>query len=106
MVKVVFFCKKKPGMDSDDFRRHWIETQGSLAAKIPGMRKYVQHHIVATLDGSQPAWDGYAEVWFDDQEALERGFATPEADAATADMPNFLDPDGVETFIVEEVQIL
>jgi len=106
MLKVVFLCQKKAGMESDDFRRHWREVQGSLAAKIPGMRKYVQHHTVATPDGSQPACDGFAEVWFDDQEAFERAMATPEAKAATADLPNFLDPDGVETLIVEEVQIL
>lgn len=106
MLKVVFLVQKKAGMESNDFRRHWRETQGSLAAKIPGMRKYVQRHIVATPDGSHPSLDGFAEVWFDDREAFDRAMATPEAKAATDDLANFLDPNRVETLIVEEVHIL
>ena len=106
MMKVVSLVHKRAGMKPDDFRRHWRETQGSLAAKIPGIRKYVQNHTIATPDGSEPAYDGFAEVWFDNEEAFERGMATPEAQAAIEDLANFLDPDRMETFIVEEASIV
>ena len=104
MLKVVFQVHMKAGMKPGDFRRHWKEAQGPLAASIPGMRKYVQNHTVATPDRCQPVCDGLAEVWFDDRETLERVMATPEAQAATDDLANFLDVGRVETLIVDEVE--
>ena len=106
MVKAVFLVHKKADMDAHEFRRHWRETQGMLGAKIPGTRKYVQNHTVASLDGGPLPYDGFAEVWFDNQEALEWAMATPEAQAAIADLPNFLDTKRMESFIVDEITIV
>jgi uncharacterized protein (TIGR02118 family) len=93
-------------MDPEEFRRHWRETQGSLGAKIPGTRKYVQNHTVGSFGGGIAPYDGFAEMWFDSTEAFEQAMATPEAEAAIADLPNFLDPARMQSFIVDEVQIV
>ncbi len=106
MLKVVFFVHKRPDLDAEEFRRHWRETQGLLGAKIPGTRKYVQNHTIATPDGGTPAYDGFAEVWFDNQEVFEQGMATPEAQAAIADLPNFLDTERMQSLLVDEVDIV
>ena len=105
MLKVVFVVHKRPDMDPREFRRHWKETQGALAAKIPGIRKYVQNHSVSASGGAAP-YDGFAEVWFDDQEAFEHAMATPEAKAAIADLPNFLDAERLQSFVVDEINIV
>jgi uncharacterized protein (TIGR02118 family) len=106
MFKVVFLVHKRSGMSFDEFRRHWRETQGSLGAKIPGTQRYVQNHTVGSPDGSAASYDGFAEMWFDSKQAFEQAMTTPEAQAAIADLPNFLDTERMETLIVDEVQIV
>ena len=106
MFKVVFLVHKKADMEAQDFRRHWRETQGSLSAKIPGLKKYVQNHAISTPDGSTPPYDGFAEVWFDSREAFEHEMASPEAEAVMADLPNFIDEERMQTFFVDEIEIV
>ena len=102
MVKMVFLVHRKAGMDEQDFRRYWRETHGPKAARIPGLRKYVQNHSIASVEGGTPPYDGFSEMWFDSPESLE----TPEAQAAVADTANFTDVDRTQGFIVEEVDVL
>lgn len=104
-MKVVILFHKKPDMATEDSRSLWREN-GSLGAKIPGVQKYVQNHIIGTPDGSTPAYDGLSEVWFDSNEAFEQASATPEAQAAIGDLPNFIDIDRVQTFIVDEIDVV
>ena len=106
MLKVVFLVHKKPDLDAEAFRRHWRETQGSLGAKIAGTRKYVQNQSVITPGSGTAPYDGFAEMWFDSKEAFERAMGTAEAQAAIADLPNFLDMARMQSFVVDEVQVV
>ena len=106
MLKIVFLVHKRVDMDAQEFRRHWRETQGAIGAKIPGVRKYVQNLTIADPDGGTPPYDGFAEMWFDNKEAFEQAMATPEAQAAIADLPNFLDVERMQSFVVDEINIV
>ncbi len=106
MLKIVFLVHKRADMDAQDFRRYWRETQGAISAKIPGVRKYIQNHTIAAPNGGTPPYDGFAEMWFDNREALEQAMASPEAQAAIADLPNFLDAERMQSFIVDEIDIV
>lgn len=106
MFKVVFLVRKKNDVAPEEFRQHWRETQGGLGTKIPGVRKYVQNHTIAESNADAPAYDGFAEMWFDSKEAYEQAMSTPEAQAAIADLPNFLDVDSMQSFAVDEVEIV
>ncbi len=106
MLKIVFLVHKRADIDAQEFRCHWRETQGAIGAKIPGVRKYVQNHTIADPDGSTPPYDGFAEMWFDNKEAFEQAMATPEAQAAIADLPNFLDVERMQSFVVDEINIV
>ncbi len=94
MIKSVALLKRKPGLTDEEFYWHWKEIHGPLAVKIvPGLRKYVQNHSVA-FPRVKNEFDGFAEVWFDDLEALENFFAwrqTDEAKALLDDENKFLD---------------
>jgi len=51
---------------------------------VPGVRRYVQSHILAErtrpdIPTTDVEIDGIAELWYDDQNAMERANATPEA---------------------------
>jgi uncharacterized protein (TIGR02118 family) len=105
MVKMVFILHRRPGMDVDDFSRYWRDKHAPIGSALPGLRKYVQNHVGATLDGSPLPYDGFSELWFDDMASLQRALTSPEGQAAVADSANFLDVKRIQTFIVEEVTV-
>ena len=106
MVKIVFIAHKRSDMDQEEFRRYWRETHAPIAAKIPGVRKYIQNYANIGFDGTPPPFDGFVEFWFDDEASLERSIESPEGEAALADLRNFLDIERLQSFSVEEVTII
>ena len=106
MLKMVFLVHKRPGIDAAEFRRYWREAHGPIAAKIPGLRKYIQNHSIVDSDGTPPAYDGIAELWFDSAEAFGQGLASPEGQAASADAATFMDLDRMQSLSVDEVAIV
>jgi uncharacterized protein (TIGR02118 family) len=61
--------------------------------------------VLAGPDGSAPVCDGIAEDWFDSTEAMHAAFASPEAQAVTADVVNFLDLSRFQMLMVVEQQV-
>jgi hypothetical protein len=54
MVKGVFILSRMPGLTHQEFFEHWYEVHGPLAAKLPGLRRYVQNHAILELYGARP----------------------------------------------------
>lgn len=106
MLKIVFLVQRRPDLEVDEFRRYWTETHAPIAAMLPGLRKYVQHHAVPGPDGSEPAFDGFAEMWWDDAESMREALASPEGEAAQADVANFVDAGRMQILSVEQVTIV
>ena len=102
MLKMVFLAYRRAGMDAEEFQRYWREIHAPIASKIPGLRKYVQNHSTRAPDGTNPPYDGVAEMWFEDATS----FDTPEFEATVADAANFLDPDRSQGFGVDELEIV
>ena len=46
MIKSVSLLTRKPGMTHAQFVRHWVDVHAPLARGVPGLRRYVQSHIV------------------------------------------------------------
>ena len=99
---MMFLAYRRADMDAQEFRRYWRDIHGPIAAKIPGLRKYVQNHATVAPDGITPPCDGVAEMWFEDAASFE----TPEFEATIADTANFLDPDRSRGFSVDELEIV
>ena len=93
---------RKPA-DVDAFERHYFETHIPLVKKIPGFRKYeISRGPVAVLAGS-PDVHLVATVYFDDFEAMKKGFASPEGQAAGADRRIYApDDSGVQIFAFDD----
>ena len=106
MAKVIFVLYKRPEMSTDEFRRYWEETHAPIAAKMPGVREYVQNHAVSDPEGEEPPYAGVAELVFDTPEDMQQGLGSEEAQAAIADLPNFTDEEKTEAAVVEEVIIV
>ena len=84
-VKLVYCCRRKPGMSLEEFHKYWLEQHGGLAIrlreKMPGMKRYVQSHtlpgpgndMLRASRGALEAFDGITEAWFDSVESMADG---------------------------------
>lgn len=96
MVKAIFVAAKHPGLGLEEFFHHWEREHGRLAARVPGLRRYVQNHGLreAYPPGGQ-SHDGWSELWFDDLAALRAALASPEWNTLLADGADlFAQPGG------------
>jgi uncharacterized protein (TIGR02118 family) len=86
MVKAIFIASKLPGLTLDRFFDHWQNDHGRLAARVPGLRRYVQNHAIPAVyaDGAQ-THDGWSELWFDDLASLRAAVASKEWQALRED---------------------
>jgi uncharacterized protein (TIGR02118 family) len=105
MIKSVSLLVRKPDMSHAQFMKHWVEIHAPLALKVPGLRRYVQSHILE--DRKRPdvppldvEIDGIAELWYDDRDSLARALASPEGKALYADGALFI--GRIRTYTVEE----
>jgi uncharacterized protein (TIGR02118 family) len=73
MVKAIYTASRKPGLALDEFLQHWFEVHGQLGSRVPGLRRYVQNHVVRDAYGLRAmTHDGFSELWFDDLESLRQ----------------------------------
>jgi uncharacterized protein (TIGR02118 family) len=101
MIKLVYCISKKPGMTDEEFFSYWKDVHGPIGARIPGLRKLVQSHRMVVTD-KRPSYDGVAELWFDDEEALSAARKSPQWKASSEDEANFVDPAKVAYFVSRE----
>jgi len=107
MVKLVYCITKKAGLKDEDFFRYWENVHGPLGARIPRLRRLVQsHRLTVPGDRYRPDYDGMAELWFDDLEALLAARQSAEWKASSEDEANFIDHSKVAYFISEEHIVL
>jgi uncharacterized protein (TIGR02118 family) len=105
MVKLVLFLHKHPDLCEEEFRRYWRDTHGPIAAKVPGLRKYVQGHQVSAVLPFPALCDGMAELWFDSVESIQSAMSSPEGQAVAADAVNCFDMARTSMLVVEEIPI-
>ena len=109
MIKVLGLLTRKPHLTHEQFVDHWLHVHGPLALAVPGLRRYVQSHIAGTrsrpdIPDTDVEIDGFAELWYDDLESLQRAAATPEMKRLTDDGALIIGT--IKTYIVDEKQII
>jgi len=103
MVKIVVFFKRKPGMSVEDFQSYWRTTHADIVTKMPGIRRYVQSHtLLSGYRKGEPAYDGVAELWFENTDAMRALAPTAEYAAVMADEQNFIDSSRRGSIITDE----
>jgi uncharacterized protein (TIGR02118 family) len=106
VVKIVIFFKRKPGMSVEDFQQHWRTTHADIIVRLPGIRGYIQSHVLASgYRKGEPVYDGVAETYFDDTQAMKALARMPEYAAVLADEPNFIDGANMASIITDEYVI-
>ena len=105
MIKVVVLLRRSPTWTRERFHRWWLDEHVPYASKLPDLRKYRVCLVTGSTshEGREP-WDGIAELWFDDQAALEAAARTPEMKALHADGAKFI--GRIKSYVVEEKTVI
>ena len=108
MIHVHYAIRRKPGMGGEEFHRYWRDVHGPIARRIPQIRRYVQSHRIALgAEAEDSPFDGVAEVWVDDEAALQDLLRGREyRDGALADEPKFIDMDRVAWVYTSDYVVL
>jgi uncharacterized protein (TIGR02118 family) len=107
MIKLVYCFAKKPDLSFEEFDRYWRDVHGPIGMRIPGLRRLVQSAAIRDpRDGHEPGFDGMAELWFDDVEAVLRARESPEWRASTEDERHFIDHSRTAYFLSDERTLL
>jgi uncharacterized protein (TIGR02118 family) len=120
MLHLVFCLRRLPHLTREEFQRYWRGTHAPLVranAAHLGIRRYVQAHTVehpvaqaaAAGRGAPEAYDGVAELWFDDADLLAR-MQTAEGMAAGRtlidDERRFIDLSRSPIFFAEDNEVI
>jgi len=105
MLKMMVVLYKRREMTEVDFRKYLVEVHGVLARRLPGLRKYVQNHVLPDAKRKHPGWDAIVELYFDDGASMERAWATPQGVGSDADLPKFVDLERTTWSVVEEMDL-
>lgn len=99
MMKMVILLSRSAGWSHEEFRDYWETEHAPLVDDLPDVRKYVTS---LPTDPDRSPYDGIAEVYFDDVDALAAAFETEAGERLQADVAEFTDPDEGVTMYVEE----
>jgi len=121
MVMLIFCLRRRRDISEEEFHRYWRDEHGPLVARHAsalGIRRYVQVHSVgspvnaalAASRGTPDDYDGVAELWFDDADALAGAAGTEAGRAAAAalaeDEERFIDHSRSPLFVAEEQAVI
>ncbi|WP_336873958.1 EthD family reductase [Rhodococcus qingshengii] len=87
--------------DSNAFDDYYTTNHRNLVDGIPGIVRWQAGHCTS-LDGTQPQHYLVAVLTFASLEKLQAGMASPEGQAAVADIPNYA-TGGATTTIVDDL---
>jgi uncharacterized protein (TIGR02118 family) len=106
MVKLVYCITRRADLSFEEFSCYWQQVHGPIGARIPGLRRLVQSHVIPESRNVRPAdYDGMAELWFDDLPSLLSARETLEYELSSTDEANFIDGLRTAFFITEEREI-
>jgi uncharacterized protein (TIGR02118 family) len=106
VIKRITVVHVRPEIDRGEAGRYWREVHGSLVARVPRLRWYVQNHcIVGVLGTADPPFLGVGEVSFDSEADAEAATASPEWRAVLDDAATFMDMARVTAGWAEEHEL-
>ncbi|CAN5633422.1 EthD family reductase [soil metagenome] len=84
--------------DADGFDRHYLAVHGPLVDTLPGLIKWEGARFVAAADGGEQTYHRLAELYFEDQAALEAALGSDPGKATAGDY-TAIAPPGSRMFI-------
>lgn len=109
MIKSISLLTRSDGTTHEQFVKHWLDVHAPLAHAVPGLRRYVQSHILAErtrpdIPATEVEVDGIAESWYDDLPAMKLAAASPEAKRLHDDGATFIGK--IKSYTIDEKVII
>jgi uncharacterized protein (TIGR02118 family) len=102
MAQVVVMYKTPT--DKAAFDKHYFEKHIPLAKTIPGLRRYEVNQGPIMTPAGPSDFHLVATLHFDDMQAIQNAFGSPQGQAAGADVQGFA-TGGVEMYIYENKDV-
>lgn len=107
VLKLITFGKRRAGLSPEGFQRYWRTRHAELVRSVPGLRRYVQNHtLLSVYERREPAADGVAELWFDDEVCLRQGLGSAQMAAVRADELRLLDRTSQGSLVASEHTVM
>ncbi len=94
MIAAISLMRQRDDVSLAQFRRHWLDVHGPLVCAFPGLRHYVQLHVIASPVTNRLARDmqieGFPILWFDNDGDRLRAHESPEMAACNIDSRSFI----------------
>jgi uncharacterized protein (TIGR02118 family) len=94
MIAAISLMRRQDTISLSQFRRHWLDIHGPLVCAFPGLRRYVQCHVVtsAVMNDAARAMriDGFPILYFNSDEDRLRAHHSAEMAACNVDSRQFV----------------
>jgi uncharacterized protein (TIGR02118 family) len=94
MIASISLMRQRDDVSLAQFRRHWLDVHGPLVCAFPGLRQYVQLHVIASPVMNRLAREmqieGFPILWFDHDGDRLRAHESPEMAACNLDSRSFI----------------
>jgi uncharacterized protein (TIGR02118 family) len=105
-VNMIGTAFRRDDFTVDAFFDYWVNTHAHISGKVPGATGYVVSRVRdASGARADRGIDGFIELWYPDRATFDAAGATPEQDAAWADVQNYAKTTGEFWLTREEVVI-
>ncbi|KOX20009.1 ethyl tert-butyl ether degradation protein EthD [Saccharothrix sp. NRRL B-16348] len=102
-VKIVRLVKRREGLPLAAFREQSLGRHAELVAEVPGLRGYLQNHVVDGAYGiGEATLDAAYQLWFDDTDALAAALASPEFQRAEEELRSIVQERYLHEMVVRE----
>ncbi len=102
MLKFLVVLYRRPDVSGEEFHSILRNEHAALAERLPGLRKYIQDHVASDPSRGHPGWDAVVELYWDDWPSMEAAWLTPEGQASTSHLAEFVDLDRSTWSVVQE----
>jgi hypothetical protein len=117
VIKLVYVIERRSDVTENDFYDYWLKSHGPRVrghAQAIRAKRYVQSHLIDTplnegmraVRGMLPPVAGITEVWWNSLEDFQAASASPEGQAALADLAadedKFIDVPRSQVFLTRE----
>jgi uncharacterized protein (TIGR02118 family) len=103
--KVLFVLFRRSDLTHEQALTEWSGPRHtSIVGKVPGLRKWVQNHVLQVP--SEAAADGIGELWFDSTDAMDKAMISPQMAGAVEDAKRFLDMQRTYALIVDQRTVM
>lgn len=111
--KAVWVLRFREGIDRAWARDFWTNEHARFVIAAPGVDRYLQNHVVATLGETQSdddalaalGFDGFAECWFEDRDAFLRAVSSEQWAGLVEDGIHLFDMTALWGAVVEERRV-